>query len=404
MKSILKYSAIALALALAHQASAVDIVLTGSTAFRGSTHDAIKAIMTGAETVVHSAAALKDSNQATFKGTIPGITGTVYVYCSWSGSASGVLAVANGTTVPVYSQSFIDAKTAGTTTVSAGSTDATMVPKIAGSDVFKASITGSGAGFTALGPVNSKVAVIPFRFLRNRGSNALLTNVTAQQYRAIWNNNQQPLAMFTGNSADIEPVIPVGRDNGSGTRITVMAETKYGIGNNVLQWKVTTTGTAGTDAVATRAQIWGVGDGVGSTSAGNGGYDSGSKIATVLAATSDSLDLFDSDNTTDLGVDSDVTILGYLGLSDAATAITNGATALPYEGYNYTAAGVQEGQYTLWGYFHFIHPTLTTDETTFKTALIGTTGLGNSSILGTNGIALGTMIASRTSDGAIVGR
>ena len=43
----------------------------------------------------------------------------------------------------------------------------------------------------------------------------------------------------------------------------------------------------------TKAQIWGVGDGVGSTTGGNGGYSSGSFIAAAMGCTSNGVDLFE---------------------------------------------------------------------------------------------------------------
>lgn len=393
MKSLFKHSAIAAAMLLAQQASAVDIVITGSTAFRSATHSGIANMMTG-ETVAHShATSLNSANQSTFKGTIAGISGTVYVYCSWSGSATGVIAVANSTPVSVITAGQVDALTAGTTNA-AISPSSTMVPRMAFSDVYKESTTAASAALT-----DSRPAVIPFRFLKNRGSSASLTNVTAQQVRSLWNNNSVPLGLFTGNIADTSKVIGLGRDNGSGTRITVLAETKYGIGNLVQQWKTTTTGTAGTDGVVTKAQIWGVGDGVGSTTGGNGGYSSGSFIAAAMGCTSNGVDLFEEDGTTLIDT-VDVTMLAWLGLSDTNVATGTGATALPYEGVNYTANAVYNGSYTLWGYLHLYYPTLTTDENTFRTGL--NTQLANSSVLGSNGLVFNLMQCARTSDGGIV--
>ena len=82
-------------------------------------------------------------------------------------------------------------------------------------------------------------------------------------------------------------VLAVGRDNGSGTRITQLAETKYGVFTPVQQWKLT-----GTTAI-TVAQLWPVGDGVGSFAAGNGGYTSGSTIRTFMGLPSPLVELRD---------------------------------------------------------------------------------------------------------------
>jgi hypothetical protein len=237
--------------------------------------------------------------------------------------------------------------------------------------------------------------------LRNRSSGAF-TNVTAQQVRALWNNNTMPRALFTGNAADTDSVIGVGRDNGSGTRITVLAETKYGIGNLVQQWKVTTTGSAGSGS-ATSAQIWTIGDGVGSTAEGNGGYSSGSNIATIMGMTSSTIDTFEAGGG---AIDEDIslTILGYLGLSDAATATTNGAIGLTYEGVDYSPTAVYEGAYTLWGYLHLYYPSPVGSENAFRTSLTGASGFGNATVLGTNGLRFADMVAARGADGGVVTR
>jgi len=283
--------------------------------------------------------------------------------------------------------------TAGTTNA-AISPSSTMVARMAFSDVYKESTTAASAALT-----DSRPAVIPFRFVKNRGSSASLTNVTAQQVRSLWNNNGVPLGLFTGNIADTSKVIGLGRDNGSGTRITVLAETKYGIGNLVQQWKTTTTGTAGSTGVVTKAQIWGVGDGVGSTTGGNGGYTSGSFIAAAMGCTSNGVELYEEDGVSLIDT-VDVTMLAWLGLGDTNVATGTGATALPYEGVNYTADAVYNGSYTLWGYLHLYYPTLTTDENTFRTGL--NTQLANSSVLGSNGLVFSNMQCARTSDGGIV--
>lgn len=410
MKSLIKYTAMALALITAHQASAVDIVITGSTAFRSSTHSAIINMMGGATNarIAHShASSLSSANQSTFKGTIAGISGDVYVFCSWSGSATGVIAVANSTPVSVVPAATVDAVALGSTQAGA-SASTTKTPRIAFSDVYKESTTAASATLT-----NQNMAVIPFRFLRNRvdvadpnGNNAAIaqfTTMTAQHYRATYGNGSQPLSLFTGNPAHSGVlVLPTGRDNGSGTRITVMAETKYGIGTPVVQWKdVSVTGAAGTGTLNS-AKIWAVGDGTGSTVAGNGGYSSGSGVVTNLGLTSNNFTGYEADGTTEsIGPNAEVVILGYAGLSDANTAIGTGAVALKYEGFDYSAAAVQNGQYTLWGYLHAYFPTLSADETTFKNGIA--TQFTNATTLGSNGITLSSMLVGRQSDGAVVG-
>lgn len=394
MKSIFKYSLFAAAILAAQQVSALEITITGSTAFRSAALTAVTNLFSSTPTIAHNGTSLTGADFATFKGTLTGIGGTSYVYCSWSGSATGVIDTANGTPVPAISSTLVDGLTQGVTTGSQ-TTDTTKVAQLAFSDVYKESTSAASASLT-----DSRVAVIPFRFVRNKGSNAGITNVTAQQVRRLWAANTVPLRLFTGVSTDTAKVIGVGRDNGSGTRITVLAETKYGIGVNVQQWKITHTGTLGSGSIST-AQIWPENDGVGSAVAGNGGYSSGSFIRDLMRQTSTSVELLDEAGDS-ISTGNNLTVLAWLGLNDANTAFNSGndAVLLPYEGVPYSAAAVQQGYYTLWGYLHIYYGSLTTEQNTFRTNI--NTQLANSGVLGTNGIVFTSMNCSRTLDGGVV--
>lgn len=400
MKSLFKHSLLAAALLAAQQVSAVEIVITGSTAFRSAAHSAVTNLFSSTPTIAHNGTSLSGADFATFKGTLTGISGTSYVYCSWSGSATGIIDTAASNPVPIISSTIVDGLTAGATTGSQ-STDTTAVPNLAFSDVYKESTSAATSTLT-----DSRVAVIPFRFLRNKGSSAAITNITAQQVRRLYGANTVPLRLFTGVSTDTALVVGLGRDNGSGTRITVLAETKYGIGVNVQQWKVTHTGTVGSGSIST-VQIWPEGDGVGSLVAGNGGYASGSGIRDALRQTSASVQRLDEFGDP-IGSPVALNVIGYLGVNDANSANAFNATTNPlgdaqfltYEGVPYTAANVQQGYYTLWGYLHIYYGNLTTDQNTVRTNI--NTQLANSTVLGTNGIVFSTMNCSRTVDGGIV--
>jgi hypothetical protein len=194
-------------------------------------------------------------------------------------------------------------------------------------------------------------------------------------------------------------VLAVGRDNGSGTRITQLAETKYGVFTPVQQWKISSTGTT-----ITTAQVWPINDGVGSFAAGNGGYSSGSTIRNFMPYTSTSVTLKD-DLGNDVATGLPVTLITWLGISDANTAVTNLAVRLSYEGVTYdgsNASLIYEGLYTAWGYLHLYHPSgLSTDETQFRTNLA--TQLDNATTLGAAGLRISQMQVSRSNDGATVG-
>ena len=226
--------------------------------------------------------------------------------------------------------------------------------------------------------------------------------MTQQLARALWTNGSQPKKLFTGNptAPDAEDlVLAIGRDNGSGTRITQLAETKYGVFTPVQQWKLTNAG-----SIITTAQIWPIGDGVGSTTVGNGGYSSGSTVRNFMGWTSSSVELLD-DTGASVATGLPVSFIAWIGIADSITAVTNGAVRLSYEGVTYDGSNtslIYEGLYSGWGYLHLYHPSgLSTDETQFKTNL--STQLDNAAILGSSGIRVSQMHVSRSNDGATVG-
>jgi hypothetical protein len=96
-----------------------------------------------------------------------------------------------------------------------------------------------------------------------------------------------------------------------------------------------------------------------------------------------------------------------VGVSDAGTAITGGAAAIPYEGQLLTldangATLVYEGKYSLWGYEHFMDKGgLDTAHTQFKTAIVG--AIPGQLGPGTAGLPKANMQVVRFSDGGAIG-
>ena len=77
---------------------------------------------------------------------------------------------------------------------------------------------------------------------------------------------------------------------------------------------------------------------------GNGGENSGSVVAANLGATGPTAG---ASPFAAAGF-----MISYLSTGDAATAIGLGAKEMKYHGNTYSAAAVQEGCYTVWGYAH----------------------------------------------------
>jgi hypothetical protein len=409
MKSYFKTAAIAVALSLAQQASAdVTVRLTGSTAFRAGTHKAIIAMMGGEANckIAHGAivgltaatqTGYENSDYTIVQGTASGISGVTTVQCTWTGSATGVKDVAEGNSLSFIPASALPGSNGYANAAVSQTPTESATAKYAFSDVFQAATPTPAPAL-----VNANLAIIPFSWVANKGTVGF-TNMTQQAGRALYANGTQPRRILTGNPAHTDLVMAVGRDNGSGTRITQLAETKYGVFTPVQQFKLVSTGAVGSGSIVS-AQLWPVGDGVGSTTAGNGGYSSGSTIRNFMSMTSSSiilLDEFGDEVTNGLPV----SLVAWMGVTDVATAVSNGAVRLSYEGVLYDGSNanlIYEGNYTAWGYLHLYTPGgLNTDETQFKTNLA--TQLDNASVLGAAGLRVSQMHVGRQSDGATVG-
>mgnify|MGYP006982876493 CR=1 FL=1 len=215
MKS--KYSILASVVALATIASAsavTEVYLTGSTAFRSSTHTAILAVLTN-ETYAYTGASLSGASQAIFIGQLG--TEDVIVYTSWSGSAEGVRDVSNGN-LQAFLASNVTTSASGTANTAAVTT-ATKAADIAMSDVFQSSTI-----YTSTTLTDNAVAVTPFRWLANKGSSSNVTNVTPALAQALYGAGKVPMSMFTGLTADqTKTIYCTGRNPLSGTRITMLA-------------------------------------------------------------------------------------------------------------------------------------------------------------------------------------
>ncbi len=436
MKSFFKIAAGIIALSFAQQASAANVRITGSTAFRAAVHRAIVAALGGDSSVkiahtgsAQTQGAMEGANYSTFSGTISSVPFTVQ--CSWTGSVEGVAHLTGGNPTLYGSLNFIpvsSATGASSTGVAAAAliglsggnptTSESGTAKLAFSDVEQGTTEFISPGLAT----PTRVGVAPFAWVANRGTTGI-TNMTAQLARRLLTDGFIPKSMFTGNVADDPIVTPgsgtyvfaTGRNALSGTRLTTLAEIKHGVFTLVQQYKVkTTTGTAGgsggTDPQITAIQLWPVLPATGDLSVdpvnpGNGGYTSGGTMAGALAFKGANVDVQDQDgNSQFTGA---VSLIGYMGSGDANTATngTNQGVRLSYEGVSYTDATqdvVRNGQYTFWCYENlYTGSSPSADDITVRDKLVQQ--MGNASILGTTAVTLGSMNVGRQTDGALVG-
>lgn len=419
----------AIALASATPAFAdVTVEITGATAFRVAALDTIKAryVASGAPfKFAHDkgAGGFNGSNQAVFIGTFPGVTGTTTIRTSFNGSVEGIRAIVQG---GVHNPNFLEASTLSSTTAIVGGAEkpATTSPvspsqaEFSFSDVNVASTPFAGA---PLEPSDAAAGVVVFTMIANEGAPAGLTNVSAKQFQALYSSGYLPLGMFTGNALDTDLVLATGRNDGSGTRTTYMAETGLGITTGVQQY------VRGTFSGNTITQIHRVPQGGFSSSIpgslasnastvwgndvpGNGGYSSGSALRDDMGRTSASVELLDVDGSIlDSGIN--VHLITFLSLGDAAPARTAGAKILGYNGVilsDFAATGtlsaadkakVTEGSYTAWGFQQFYRrPSLSTDTVTVYNGIKNNIGAN----LGVTGIPISDMHVGRSVDGGPV--
>jgi phosphate transport system substrate-binding protein len=291
-----------------------------------------------------------DSNRRTYSGTVSNtVTAlggtTVTIYLGFSGSASGMLSVKNQTLIQV------------------SDLNSNLVSKAADlsfSDVFPGSATPPipESSFD-----RAVVGVVPFVFVRNN-SLAGVNNITRDQALLLMTasgDGGMPASYLGGIGA--EPVYLIGRDSGSGTRIT--AEKVIGFLGTPLLWA--TNGTGG--FVSTN------------------GYSSGANVKNVVGTTPNTI--------------------GYLGLGDAS-GIVSSATYLSLNGVAFSPTTVANGSYALWGYQHLVNRVggLSANQKLIRDALIAAIqndAFQTSNPLYTpNFVPLSSMQVERGADGGVI--
>ena len=360
MNKIITTSLIAVGLVSAAHAFTPEatVYITGATAFRGQVWNILNTAITAPTDGTAKVQGAGSANQYTFMGTWKAdgsalANKKVAVYCGYSGSAAGQRDVIQGNTIPF---------------VSITGAAVTSKPDLAFSDVKQKSTDYAGSSVQLAGV---QVAVVPFIFAGNANAIAVgATNVTDQSLSLMLANGYQFLPVMTGKSSDEGQYVYVtGRDNSSGTRITVLAESGFGINTSVQQYKLV-------------SGVWTAFD-------PNSGYSSGGSVRA------------------DLNTAAADPAIGYLGLSDAygSSPLANGAAAVNYNGVAYSRDAVINGAYTLWTYENlFSLPSPSANAATFKAALLTEIASYLNTSGDTTAIRISDMVVSRNSDGGSIQR
>ena len=271
-------------LAMGATANATEtIYITGSTAFRAATLNAVKSLLNNANPTAQSNAAFTSSTAVNWMGvTYNGHT--INVKISLYGSVGGVQTVSESIAWPFLIDSATSAQAQGEAFV-AGSTTMTyyhdfQVPTIAMSDTLQ-----SSTPFNTTALNDGVVGVVPFQWVASYGASTSLNNVPTglsmnnHLVNAIFSGGSAPLAQITGNSGDAaKSLFAIGRDADSGTRLIAMAEAGYGATSTVAQFKpVTDTTAVLSHDYYPGATINGI-----AYDPGNTGYNSGGTLAGMM--------------------------------------------------------------------------------------------------------------------------
>ena len=420
MKSFVKLTALALFSAASIASADVTINIVGATAFRAAVHNGLLSSTglfdgnggtAGPTTYAHDKASglVSGAGRSSWKGNVTGY-GTVIVRCFWTGSVQGIKDVTAGNAV----QFLADSTIAGTGENALGT--ASPLGTAQAAQFTFADCKQASTEFISPELVTVPVGVIVFSYAVNdtsaTGATTLLRygfdNITAQAAKKLRGSGSMKKRALTGVTTDTKPIYSVGRDIGSGTRVIELAETGYGVFTNLKHYKLTA-GTGGALGTLIKMQLWPTGTKYATTgndpTIGNGGYTSGGTLAGLMADKSDgSVDVLGTDGTTVLAtVTGGIHYIGCFGISDATTVFNGGGAYLNYEGTSYQStsdnAKVASGKYTLWSYENLMNvDTISTDQAAIRDLLVPAIDTN----IGTAGIKLGDMSATRDEDGGLV--
>jgi hypothetical protein len=341
----------ALGLCVASMASAAQYVyMTGSTAARAAFYTAIidgATVFDAAPTVItQGSSGASGASYMNFVGTLGGVA--TILKCHWSGSEGGIADLAGSGT-----EQFLDDSAVSSLSSSTPGPFVTSTIDLAAADNDKAYSRNPGAAITG-----TKVCIIAFKWEKEKGSAASLTNVTDQSLRIALAGGAK-LAQFSGNPADTNWVYISGRNNQSGTRVNSFGDTGYGIFTAPYQLEVAANGSMIAQADGNVLE--------------DVGYSGGGSVATQMGydlSQSSAVDIANGNGAQPYSV------IGYLGIADATTAEGLGATPLTYNGVAYSVAAVQQGQYNFWGNEYTYHKnTVSSQALTVYNKLVASTGV-----------------------------
>lgn len=355
----------------ANDASAtVTIRLSGSTAFRAATVNAIKASMSSGspQYAWQSSSSFNGASFHIFRGTVSGIADPdVIVKCSWSGSVSGVKSVTTGQLLTFLADS-TPMSTTPTTAANGANVNASNLVSNEGAPVICMSDTWQGSTkYQAITLTDDTiVGVVPFKWVASNGAPASLANLTPQTARQLLATGFMSPSLVTGNVADASDtpgtgfyLYAAGRDPLSGTRVNAFAEPGYGTKSEAVQFRPKASAISAN--VCSEIEITPADPANDAIHAGDGGETSGGTLADKMRYTYTSV----AENDLQGLSGAKIVFITYMGIGDADRAIngtgsgvtgpgSGAAKELTWNGVPYSTANIREGYYTFWGYEHIM--------------------------------------------------
>ena len=373
------------------------VYITGSTAFRAATTNAINSYLSKAAPDAWDGnssgvgSAFTSANAQIWTGSHGG--NSYIVKTSWSGSSGGIQVVSGSGNFPVY---YLADVGAGGSNAGQNNNDPRKGPSAspaqpfetynAGGDIAMSDVFQGGSPFTSGTTINgvtyngltdNTVGVVTFQWVASNSFPG--TNMTPQIAQYLYTNvGAAPICLWTGStfSASGPIVYAGGRDPDSGTRGTAFAESGIGIFTGVQQWQPINVsgGVIGDIQLYPQETVNGI-----LYPQGDGGESSGSTLRNYLNNTLSATAASEEGNGNTVAY-----LMAYLGTSDAAKVTTAAqnpnvgasyggtlpAVALTYNGVGFSQSAVENGQYTFWGFEHLFYlPSLSGTKLTFAQGL-----------------------------------
>jgi hypothetical protein len=205
--------------------------LTGSTAFRANTHNAIRNIMAAGHTFAFTGSSLSSANQSIFSGTVN--SNPVIIKCTWSGSVDGTNTVSNSVPIAFLpdGSTMSVGGTSGTSSVTTSTPGADVsAPDVGMADTFQNS---TPAQFNQNPLTQTRVGVVGFKWLVNRGLAPLtvaVSTTSGSNIATVADTSSLTVGMTLTGNANIPTNSKIGAIT-SGTTFTIVTNST-GAANN----------------------------------------------------------------------------------------------------------------------------------------------------------------------------